>query len=282
ARLWVLVGSFVWALALYALTRALHARWRASDIEYASRLRETRGRGSRGGGWLERKGGRAVAAAVARDLRLTRRAFSSAVYVSWTLAALALLSFASASATGLLPANAMLPPGSGGGFFETTLVVPVVAAKVACVLASVALVSVVPVLVAHQLPHLWLERATGATGADVWRAKLWYARTVALPAPAAAWLLAVVTGAVPAAYALPLLVECVWLWWLVGSTAGVLSFELAEQPGLALLLMLFAALSVGLLTAWLWPLGLLAGMVSEQAAMRGAHRAHILLTSEGD
>ena len=281
-RPWLLPAAFLWGLALYALTRALHARWRASDIEYANRLRETGRRGIGGAGWLGRLGGRAVAELVRRDLRLTRRAFSSAVYVSWTLAALSLLAFAVASATGLLPPKAVLPPGSGGGFFETTLLVPVVAAKVACVLAAASLAAVVPVLVAHQLPHLWLERATRATGEELWRAKVWFARTVAAPAPVAAWLLAVLTGAVPAPYAPLLLLECVWLWWLVSSTAGVLAFEMAEQPGLALVLMLFAGLSVGLLTAWLWPLGLLAGMVSDQAAMRGAHRAHVLMTAEGD
>ncbi|HYP53107.1 MAG TPA: hypothetical protein VEQ42_06175, partial [Pyrinomonadaceae bacterium] len=232
---------------------------------------------------LERRGGRALASQLARDLRLTARAFSSAVYVSWTLAALWLALFAVASATRLWPPGEMLPPASGEpGFFETTLLVSVVAAKAACVLASASLASVVPVLVAHQLPHLWLERSTRATGAELWRAKLWYARLVALPAPVAAWALAVVTGAVPVSYAALLLVECVWLWWLVSSAAGVLAFEMPEQPGLALVLMLFVGLSLGLLTAWLWPLGLAAGMAADQAAMRGVHRAHMLLKSEGD
>ncbi|HYO64343.1 MAG TPA: hypothetical protein VER08_11980 [Pyrinomonadaceae bacterium] len=284
ARTTLLLIGVAAAALLYGVTGLLHARWRASDIEYAQRLRASAGRRRfLTARLLERLGGRAEAAQLARDLRLTARGFSSAVYVSWTFAALWLVLFAVASATGLWPAGEALPPGSGdGGFLETTLLVPVVAAKAACVLASASLAAVVPVLVAHQLPHLWLERATRATGAELWRAKVWYARLVALPAPVAAWALAVVTGAVPPSYAAVLLAECVWLWWLVSSAAGVLAFEMPEQPGLSLVLMLFVGLSLGLLTAWLWPLGLTAGMAADQAAMRGVHRAHMLLRAEGD
>ena len=128
--------------------------------------------------------------------------------------------------------------------------------KFACVVSCVALASLVPVLVAHERPHLWLERSIGVKGEDAWRAKLYAARVITLPAAALAWLAGVACGAVPAAYALPLLAECVWLWWLVATLAGGLAYEMPEQPGLALILTACATLGAGGLTAFAWPAGL--------------------------
>ena len=284
ARVWLLVACVAWCVGLYALTRVLHGRWRARDIEYAKRLGTAAGRRwLMKAGLLERLGGRAVAAQLGRDLRLTRRGFSSAVYVSWTLAALWLVLFAVAAATGLLPAGAVLPPGSGEpGFLESTLLVSVVASKAACVLASVSLAGLVPVLVAHQLPHFWLERAVGARGADAWRAKLLYARAVTLPAALAAWAAGTLCGAAPASYVVPMLAECVWLWWIVSTLAGSLAFEMPEQPGLALVLMACAGLAAGGFVAFLWPMGLaIYGLGVDHLKMRGHHRAHLHLNSEG-
>lgn len=285
---WLMPAGGLCGVALYALTRRLHARWRAADIEYAKRLQA-------GGGDFDSRAVRAVAervrrrpvaALLARDLKLTLRAFSSAVYVAALLAALWVALLAVMLSTDWVPASYMLPPGGGeasglGAWFELTWLAPAVAAKVACVLAALSLVSLLPVLVSHQLPHLWLERAAGAVGEDLWRAKMWYARLVTLPAPLLAWACCVLAGGVPLAYAPALLAECVWLWWLVSTLAGSLAYEVPEQPSLALVLMWFAGLSGGLLTAWLWPAGLAAGMAISQAAERGPHRAHFLLTSEG-
>ncbi|HEX8339098.1 MAG TPA: hypothetical protein VF621_20420, partial [Pyrinomonadaceae bacterium] len=106
------------------------------------------------------------------------------------------------------------------------------------------------------------------------RAKLYLARAVTAPAAAAAWVAGLLCGAVPAAYALPLLAECAWLWWLVSTTAGGLAFEMPAQPGLALILVLCAGLAAGGLTAFLWPIGLaIYGFAVQPLCMRGAMRA---------
>ncbi|HEX8293172.1 MAG TPA: hypothetical protein VF570_15535, partial [Pyrinomonadaceae bacterium] len=128
--------------------------------------------------------------------------------------------------------------------------------------------------VAHQEPHLWLERSVGLKGEDAWRAKLYLARVVTAPAAAAAWAAGLLCGAVPAAYALPLLAECAWLWWLVSTAAGGLAFEMPAQPGLALILVLCAGLAAGGLTAFLWPVGLaIYGFAVQPLCMRGVMRA---------
>lgn len=279
----VLGGCALWCAALYALVRSLHGRWRASDIEYATRLQASGGRSMFKAGFLRRAGSASVAAQVARDLQLTLRAFSSAVYVALLVAVLSTAFLLTALTTGMLPASEMLPPGTGGGsWIEATWLLPLVASKVTCVVVVLSLASILPVLVAYQLPHRWLERAAGTTGAEMWRAKLWYARLLTLPAPFVVWAASCASGVVPVFYALALLAECLWIWWLVSGLAGSLAFEVPEQPGLAIILMLFAGLSGGLLTAWLWPLGLLAGLAISQMSERAPHRAHYLLATEED
>jgi hypothetical protein len=232
-----------------------------------------------------------VRAQLARDLQLTLRGFSSAVYTSAGLAALWLVVLAAVLTTGLLPDEGLTLVGEAGGavaaagevgWFEATWLPPVLAVKVASVLAVVSLVALVPVLVAHESAHMWLERAVGVKGAEVWRAKLWYARLVSLPAPLAAWAVGALSGEVAGFYLLPLLGELLWLWWLVSTLAGALSFEVPEQPGLALVLMGCIGLATGGFVAFLWPMGLAVyafGM--DQIKMRGQHRAHVYLYAEG-
>jgi hypothetical protein len=283
SRALILSGGAVWSAALYALARGAHERWRARDIEYAKRLQAAslRRRSLLEAHVVGRVKSRAVAAQVARDLRLTLRAFSSAVYVASVVAALSAILLAVSLTTKLLPEGVLLPPGEGDvSWFETTWLLPLVATKVACVVAVTALVSLVPVLVAYQLPHLWLERAAGTTGAQLWEAKMLYARLVSLPAPLVVWAACVLCGGAPLFYALPLLAECLWLWWLVSTLTGSLAFEMADQPGLAIVLVLFAALSGGMLTAWVWPAGLAFYMFIPQAAERGSARARSYLTTE--
>lgn len=168
------------------------------------------------------------------------------------------------------------------GWFEATWLPGVLAVKIASVLAAVSLIALVPVLVAHESAHVWLERAVGVKGAEVWRAKLWYARLVSLPAPVAAWIVGALSGEVAGFYLLPLLGELVWLWWLVSTLAGSLAFETPEQPGLALVLMCCIGLAAGGFVAFLWPMGLAVyAMGMDQIRMRGQHRAHLYLYAEG-
>ncbi|HJQ31571.1 MAG TPA: hypothetical protein VJ866_05315 [Pyrinomonadaceae bacterium] len=266
------------AVVLAAFAFVLHERWRAADAEFATRL----GVRERWGSFVEAlagrvsRGRRAVASQLARDLRLVLRGFSSAVYAAWGVSALVVLLLVA------LLAGGVVPLGEAEGLASATWLPRVVAVKFACVLACVASAAPLPVLVAHQRPHLWLERAVGVQGEDAWRAKLYLARVVTLPAALAAWGAGVACGASPAAYVLPLLAECVWLWWIVSTVAGGLAFEMPEQPGLALILVLCAALAAGGLTAFVWPAGLaIYGMGVQPLCLRGVARAQLHLKGEG-
>jgi hypothetical protein len=289
-RAWLLGGAALIALLTMLLAFVLHRRWRASDSEFAKRLgaRDAwgslgervaglacRGGGGRRGGSGGEVGRGAVAAQLARDLQLTMRGFSSAVYVAAGVAALALLLLVALLAGGVVRA------GESGEWLAATWLPGALAVKVACVVSTVALASLVPVLVAHESPHLWLERSVGVKGEDAWRAKLYAARVLTLPAALAAWLAGALCGAVPAFYALPLLAECLWLWWLVSTLAGGLAYEMPEQPGLALILTACATLGAGGLTAFAWPAGLAVYAFGVQPiGMRGVARAHRHLKGE--
>lgn len=281
-----LVAPAVIALLTTWLAFLLHERWRAGDSEFAKRLSTRDALGSLGErvarlacrGIKVNAGEReataaherdAVAAQLARDLQLTLRGFSSAVYVAACVATLALLLLVA------LLAGGVIRNGEADGFLSATWLPGALAVKLACVVASVALASLLPVLVAHEQPHLWLERSVGVRGEDAWRAKLYAARVLTLPAATLVWLAGVLCGAVPMFYALPLLAECVWLWWLVSTLAGGLAYEMPEQPGLALILTACATLGAGGLTAFAWPAGLgIYAMGVQQLCMRGHARAH--------
>jgi hypothetical protein len=264
---------------LAGLAFVLHGKWRAADAEFAKRL----GARDAWGGFIESLARRAcggpgaLAAQLARDLRLTLRGFSSAVYASAGVAALVVVLLVALLAGGALPEGE-----AAGGWASATWLPRVLAVKFACVLAAASLASLLPVLVAHQRPYLWLERSVGLKGEDAWRAKLYLARVVTCPAPIAAWVAGTLGGAAPGSYVLPLLAECVWLWWLVSTIAGGLAFEMPEQPGLALILTLCAALAAGGLTAFMWPAGLAIYALGVQPlGQRGRLRAQLYLKGEG-
>jgi hypothetical protein len=268
----------IWAAALYFITRRLHERWRVSDTEYAKRL-QLHGRWSMfSARSFERRFGRVVAAELARDLQLTIRAFSSAVYVTAGLAALTIAGLVVVLTGDLLPESA-----TDYSYLDATWLPPALAIKIACVIASTALASLLPVLIAYELPLLWVERAVGTTGLDIWQAKLWYARIISSPAPVLAWLAGTMTGESPWSYSIPLLAECVIIWWAVSSIIGSISFEMPTQPGLAIITMVIVGAAVGILSALLWPVGLLIyGYAMHSLTMRGRARARYYLITEGD
>jgi hypothetical protein len=287
----VYAGAFLWAGLIYWLAHGAHERWRATDIDYAQRLRQ--GGRLRLGliGLLHRRMPQSVAAMLDRDLRLTLRTFSSAVYVAAGVCALLVLSLLVVLTTNVLPSG---PEFLGGltafGWASATWLPAVIAIKLACALSAAALGVVVPVLVYYQLPHLWLERATGATGEDVWKAKLWYARAVTLPVVLLIYTLGAGVGVmvkqgggVPLYYVVPLLAECLWLWWLVSTIAGALAFEMPDRPELAIVMILTMSISMGTLTAVLWAMGVgFYGITIAGVAERGAARARFYLATEGE
>ena len=90
-------------------------------------------------------------------------------------------------------------------------------------------------------------------------------------------------GGVPLSYVVPLLAECLWLWWLVSTIAGALAFEIPDRPELAIVMILTLSISMGALSAVLWPMGVgFYGMTIAQVTERGGARAHYYLATEGE
>ncbi len=267
--------AVLWSIALYTLARAQHRRWRTSDIEYAKRIQSA----NRGGTFLRlgKRFQRAVAEQLRRDLQLTLRAFSSAVYVAVFVSALILLAMTTLLVTDLLPTAT-----GQESWFAGTWLPTVMAAKIGCVLVTTSLSIVVAVLVQYQIPHFWLERAVGVTGSQMWETKLWYARLIGLPAPLLTATLAIISGTVPLWYALPLFVECFWMWWITSTLIGALAFEVPDRPELAIVLMLSAGTTFGLFVSIFWPIGfvLYALNLIRGLTERGQSRASYCLLME--
>src|SRR5207237_151764 len=142
SRAGLLAFAMLMTAMLAGLSFVLHRRWRAADGEFAKRL----GARERWGTLAERVarrlcGGRArVEAQLARDLQLTLRGFSSAVYVAVGLAVLVVVALVALLTGGALPTS------EAGGWLAATWTPPVLASKFACVLSAASLASVVPVL----------------------------------------------------------------------------------------------------------------------------------------
>lgn len=276
------------ALIIYLLARSSHEAWRARDIDYAQRLEHRSWPELKLAGLVGNRLPRAVRALLARDLSLSLRIFSSAVYVAAAVSILITLLLATLLISGSLPSVEETLGGlSDFGWLSATWFPSSLAIKTATLLVVSCLASIVPVLVSHQIPHAWLERAVGATANDLWLAKLWYARLLTLPAVLVVYVtgvLAALAGgtALPLSYLPPLLAECLWLWWLASSVIGGLAFEMPDRPGLALVLVLSLSVSIGMLTVVLWPMGLgIYGMGVEQAKDRGVMQtAHYLMSEE--
>jgi len=273
----VLVTGAALAGVLYVASRMLHREWRWRDIEYARRLgadakRVTIPR------LLVARLSSACAAQVARDLRLTVRGFSSALFVVVGLAILWPAALVVALKTLPLATAQQLP-----SWLDATWLPQVVAIKVACVIETCTIAALVPLLVAHELPRFWLERATGATGFDIWQAKLWYSRLVTLSGSLVTCAAGVATFTTPAYYTLPMIAECLWLWWMVSSIVGAFAFEMPTRPVLALVLLTTVGLALGAIAALAWPAGLIVyvqaiGSLRE----RGRHRARYYLLTEAE
>ncbi|MFL6274113.1 MAG: hypothetical protein ACJ74G_02805 [Blastocatellia bacterium] len=277
AAQWLMIAAAMIAAALYAVIRFQHAGWRAADMEYARRLQSSSRLRLFSAERLRRRLGYAVAVQLARDLQLTLRAFSSAVYVVVGLAALLLAGLVAVLMTGLLS------QGAAGGWLDLTWTPQALAIKSGCAVMVALLTALVPLLVAYELPMMWQERASAVTGLDLCAAKLWYARAVSLAAPLAAWLVAVLTRQVPVIYLLPLLAECLWLWWMMSSITGWMAFEMPARPGLAIIVLTTAQLAAAALAVIFWPAGLMIHVQATHSLReRGRHMARLYLLTEDD
>ena len=147
-----------------------------------------------------------------RDLLLTRRFFSPAVF------------FAAAGALAALSSAWTLRDSAGARWSA-----PIVLAG--CALAALALSSLAPLLLRLQIPRFWLERSSPVQADSIWKTKVWYASLISIPpALAAAPALASLPGenfAVLAAQALLVVLA-------VSSAVALLMFEAADRPALGL------------------------------------------------
>jgi hypothetical protein len=277
-RIWLTLSAALACVALVAISHLLHQRWRAFDIEYVKRLQST----SR---WklfraqsLARRFPPAVAAQLARDLQLTVRAFSSAVYVVSGIAALVVVGMIVGFTSKLLPVG-----NPSGAILDETWLPQVLAVKSVCVVVTVVLAALVPTLVAYELPMMWVERATGTAGLDLCQAKLWYARVVTSPAPFVVWIAGMMVGHISGAYAIGVLAECLLVWWLISSLVGLLAFEMPMRPGLAIIVLTNMGLAAGALAVMFWPMGLIIYVqVMHSLTERGRARARYHLMMEDD
>jgi hypothetical protein len=265
-------------ILLYILTRYCHNLWREHDIEYARRLQPRERYSLSGINFVEKRLGSVVAAQLFRDLQLTLRAFSFTVYIAVALLLIWLIVMMMALIGDLLP---IAEPAAT--WFKTTWYPPIMAVKVSSVLMIVSISILLPVLISYQLPHLWLERTGGIRGSDIWQGKLWYTRIISLPVPFLSWIASLFTGEIPIYYALPLLLECIGIWWALSTLIGSLSFEIPTRPGIAIIVMINIGLGIGLLIALFWPISILFYAYGTNALMeRGCSRANYYLIMEAD
>ena len=271
---WLNIAGIAWTIILYLLTRMAHGRWRRGDVEFAQRIQPA-ARWSLSTNTATARLGPTASALLVRDLQLTLRGFSSAVYVAVGLATLCMLALIA-----LLQSHVIAPDQDAGSV--AAWLPELMAVKVACVLATASQSALTPVLVAYQIPTLWLERAVGTTGLDLCRAKIWYARIVSAPVPVAIWIAAMAVQ--PSTHkAAQLLGECLLLWWLVSSIIAVLSYETPARPGIALLILVTIATAVGILTASLWPFGVIIYVFSFGSLLnRARERARYFLITGDD
>src|SRR5262249_41847463 len=123
----------------------------------------------------------------------------------------------------------------------------------------------------------------GSTGAELLQSKLWYSRIASLPGALLVTAAGVLTFTVPGYYIVPLICECAWLWWMVSSLMGALSFEMPARPGLGAVLMCTVALGAGAITDFVWPVGLLIYAQAMPALTGwGVHRASYYLATEAE
>ncbi|HEU4390313.1 MAG TPA: hypothetical protein VFV34_21095 [Blastocatellia bacterium] len=273
ASIWLLsVAGLAWSVTLYLASRIAHRGWRGGDVEFARRI-HPEARWSLSAGKV-RGLNPAVSALLVRDLQLTLRGFSSAVYVAAGLAALSVLALIAVPWSSAISSD----------YRDVEWLTGPMAVKVACVLSTASLAALTPVLVAYQVPGLWLERTVGATGFDLCRAKIWYARIASAPAGLVTWLAAMAARVAHFPYpAAGLLGECLLLWWLVSSMIGVLSYETPARPGVALLILISIGTAVGIVSASLWPFGVIVYVFTFPSLLnRARERARYFLITGDD
>lgn len=222
--------------ALYALTWRVYAHWRNADRERARKIMARRYGGRQWlAGRLHRWLGVAVAAQVQRDWQLTRRGFSSAVYVALSFALLFQCLFV------LAVQRSELSP----EWFSQL-------AQVCCAFSVVSLTTLPAFVLKYQLPYFWIEKATGISPEDIWKAKFWYARLAAVPVWIASSVVVIVLSPFSSLDGVLLIVRLALIAFIVASVMGVMSFGIASHPVLGLVFSGIAAMMPAALFIFYW------------------------------
>lgn len=261
------ITSIALSFILIALALFAYKRWSISDREVVEELLAKKRRLSdllTESFLLSKILGIKLGASLLRDLILTFRFFSAAVYLSFSFAII----------------------------FEIGLVVlakqteyPLeIIAQAATALASFSLAALAPALIKHQLPFLWLERSLPITAEDMYSSKLFYACTLSTPIPIISFLLSLLLTTFSPTDALFLFLQLLLIWFMVASIVGILSLEIASRPSLAILFTAIASLAIAILTIQVWWFGLIIYLYSmDKLLLRAKDRARILITGlEGD
>lgn len=252
---------------LLALTAVLSLGWRRRDLERVAQITRSSRRVARLPlpGVLERRIddrlGPAVTASLRRDLRLVLRRFSPVVPL-----ALAVALVASALAVRLA---------TDGTVVDAWRAEMLVAGFV---VATLAVASIVPFLLADQLPQMWIERSTGVSPQQVWWGKAMLAMLLAVVPITVGVVLLVVL--LPPSESVLAGVQLVSGGAVVASMVGASVFEIAEEPRLGLILASFPGLALACLVL-LYPVGIvlwLAAGVVAVGAMVGRSARRIRFT----
>lgn len=181
---------------------------------------------------LARRWGLSLVAQVRRDWRLTLRGFSPAA--------------------GFCMAAAALPHLGAWAYFSrygADAKTVHVAAQTASALSSAALAAVVMFLLAYELRYFWPEKTAASSLDTIWQSKVLFALLVAAPAALAAALWgALLHPGSPSERALTALAALA-IGPFVASFMGMLSFEVANRPGLGVLLSALVAVGGAVITA---------------------------------
>lgn len=250
-------------LILLGLAGALSLRYRRRDLERVAHVARSRRRLTRlplptaFERRIEARLGGAVSASLRRDLRLILRRFSPVVP----------LALAVAGVTSALAMRLALD-GTVVAEWRAELLVA------GFVLALLAIVAIVPFLLADQLPQLWIERSTGVSPQQVWWGKALLSGLLSL--------LPLTFGSALLILSLPLseswlaVLQFVCSGLVVAAMVGASVFEIAEEPRLGLILAAFPALALACLillypvASVLWLAG--AGWAVGEMVKRSARR----------
>jgi len=272
----LMIAGFVLAIGLFIYLQLRHRRYRSEDIEYARRLWQNSKFSFFNIRRMWKRFDPAVVSLLSRDLQLTLRVFSSAIYM-----AIAVVVLCAAILATLLWTNVLPVPVEPRPWLDLTWLPAAMATKFAVIIATNSLSVLAAALVVVQLPNLWVEKTVGTNGLQMWEAKVWYARIVSLPAPFLMTFIAIGSGKIPFSYAMPLFLECLFLWFMSSSAIGALAYEMPDQPLLASIVMFTVGISITLLPAIFWPAGIII-YVSAIGSLtgRGRERARVYLLTE--